>query len=252
MKQTDLSGGQGGGEQGAVDRPIRVAEARAVDRWASEALGLPTIVLMENAAINAASVVVDVLAEAVELDSDWFRVGVVCGPGYNGGDGFAVARQLRCMGIEVRVYATRAAGELRGDARVMAIAAERMGVPVLVLSDEASVERASAEWARQHVLVDALLGTGGSLPMRESVARVARAMQGVKRERAGGPVVVALDLPSGLDADSGAVDVATVQADVTVTFVAEKVGFSSAEARRVLGRVIVADIGVRVTSAWLG
>lgn len=211
---------------------------------ASEVLGLPGLVLMENASINTASVVQDVLEDAVELDEDAFRVSVLCGGGNNGGDGYAIARQLMGFGVAVTVFAARPVEELRGDVLVNAQACERLGFEVVPCADETQANACRAAWSGSHVVVDALLGTGFSGALREGLAGVIGVLNNVKSQRAEHVQVVAVDLPSGMNADTGELAEPTVKADVTVTFVAEKAGFSKKSASSHLGTVVVADIGL--------
>ncbi len=219
---------------------LTAAEARAVDRFCADELGLPTLLLMENAAINLASVVLDLLAEAVELDEDRFHVGVLCGGGSNGGDGWAAARHLAGFGIDVTVFAERPLDRLSGDAAVNANAAIRCGLRVVSCSDAEAAAALAGDLSRQHVLVDALLGTGLSGPPRPGVAGVIRAVNALDPR----PPVVAADLPSGLDADTGQPADPTLHADITATFVAPKAGFANPVAATPLGRVLVCGIGV--------
>jgi NAD(P)H-hydrate epimerase len=233
---------------------LTAEQAREVDRWALERLGLPSIVLMENAAINVSSVVLDLLQGVGELDEDRFRVGIVCGTGNNGGDGFALARHLHLFGLAVTLYCVRPIEAIKGDAGIMANVAQNMGLPIVKIDEQGLGEQVVSQWAKQHVLVDALLGTGAALPLRGAVGGAVQAINRVVEQRREPlnegdprrPIVVAIDVPTGLDCDTGETSGPAVRADVTVTFVAPKVGFEQASARRVLGRVIVADIGVPV------
>lgn len=227
------------------DMVLTADQARAIDRYALEVLGLPGIVLMENAAINAASVVLDLLEEAVELDRDRFVVSVLCGGGNNGGDGYAVARQLLGFGVEVHVFATKPVGELTGDAAVNARAWLALGHTVRPCEDAIQAwNDASETWAQSHVLVDAMLGTGFRGVMRHATAGMIEAVNAVHENHFGRLRVVSLDVPSGLNADTGENLNPVVFADVTVAFVARKAGFGHPEAEAYLGRVIVADIGL--------
>ncbi|MBB6430848.1 hydroxyethylthiazole kinase-like uncharacterized protein yjeF [Algisphaera agarilytica] len=246
------------------DSPIRLTrqQSRAVDRYAIEELGIPGVVLMENAGINAAGAVFDLLRDAFEfeVDEENARIAIVCGGGNNGGDGYVVARQLKCWGMSPVVYAVKPVGELTGDAKVMADAWVSVGGSVVEASEEAAVERVSGEWQVAHVVVDALLGTGYGVEkggLRGATAAAVRAMAGLVEEDSDGGAefrgrIVSLDVPSGMDADTGEVAGGTgggasggaVRADQTITFVAEKVGFGVAGAEKWLGRVVTADIGL--------
>ena len=200
-------------------------QSREIDRRAVEELHLPSIVLMENAA--------RALAEAaVQMLDGKKRVLIVCGGGNNGGDGYAVARHLHNRGIAVSILATKSVEELDGDAATNARVAAAMGLTIKSASPDA-VRAAEAD-----LIIDALLGTGLTKPPREDAAALIRAMN------AHPAAVLAVDVPSGLDCDTGRPLGACVRADRTVTFVAEKAGFGEASARDYLGEVTVGDIGV--------
>ena len=240
--------------------PLSVDQLRRVDQGAARDLGLPTLVLMENAAVNAAAVLLDLLAEAVELDRDQFRVAIVCGPGNNGGDGFALARHLSSFDVDTIVYTTRPIDTLTGDAAVMAGVWQRLGGLIEPLATDADRGLAAEVWPACHVLVDAVMGTGASGRLREPEASAVRLINTIKPPAVDVPApathegvylpptlqpqVLSLDLPSGLDADTGEAAEPTVVADVTVTFAASKQGFAAAQRAGGLGRVVLAGIGL--------
>ena len=218
---------------GAVEAHPRLsrAELALLDRMASEEYGLPIAVLMENAGRGAAEVILQRLR-------DRGRAVVLAGSGNNGGDAYVVARHLANGGVAVEIFSV---GESRGDAAMMERACERMGIPLHSLSDDGPPPLQAA-LGRADVVVDGLLGTGFHGEVRPDIARWIEAVNQSARER--GTLVVALDLPSGLDADSGLPARPTIVADVTVTFAAPKIGFESARAKAHLGQVVVASIGV--------
>ncbi|MEM7625903.1 MAG: NAD(P)H-hydrate epimerase [Planctomycetota bacterium] len=244
-----------------ADAPLRLtrAQSRAVDRYAIDVLGLPGLVLMENAGINAAGAVFDVLRGEFVVDGDSARVAVLCGGGNNGGDGYVIARQLLSWGVPTRVYSVKPVEALTGDAAVNAAAWVALGQRVMLIDDPVGLGEAVGEWRETHVIVDALLGTGLSAERGPIRAEVAAAIEAVAGLVAGGSVsgddavrglpgfrgrVVAVDVPSGLDVDSGQAVGSAVRADLTVTFVAEKAGFAMDTAAEYLGRVVSADIGL--------
>lgn len=221
-------------------------QARAIDRYAMEILGLPGLVLMENAGINASGAIFDLLSERYIIDEDSAAVAILCGGGNNGGDGYVVARQLHAWGLTPTVYALKPVSDLAGDAAVNAMVCQRLGLPIVELPDVLSVDRYSAVWQRAHLVVDAMLGTGfgGEMRVREPLASAILAVNDLA-----GPSIVSLDVPSGLDCDTGrpsGPDEAplAVRADLTVTFVAKKVGFDDPQAKGYLGKVVTADIGL--------
>jgi ADP-dependent NAD(P)H-hydrate dehydratase / NAD(P)H-hydrate epimerase len=196
------------------------AQMRAVDAWAIEERKIPSLDLMERAGAELADVVAQRAPEG--------RVVVVCGKGNNGGDGLVAARVLRTGGREVDVLLTGDPGELSGDP------AENLRR--LPAAAPAAFAPGALEGAA--VVVDALLGTGFSGAAREPVAGAIEAIN------AAGAEVVAADVPSGVDASTGAVEGAAVRADATATFHAAKLGLWVAPGKGHAGQVRVIDIGI--------
>lgn len=214
-------------------RPLAREEVRSLDARAAEELGLPTLVLMENAGRGAAAWLRD---EGLRGTIESSRVLIVCGPGNNGGDGGVVARHLDAWGASVRVVWLAARDRLRGDAALQRDVLARSGVEQTFHAADASgldALLAQADW-----VVDALLGTGLTRPVEGAFLAAITALN-----RSGKPIL-ALDLPSGLDADRGVPLGAAVQARATATFVAPKLGFSAPGASAYTGTVVVVDIGL--------
>ena len=202
-------------------KPLFDAEGmRAVDWWAIEERGVPSLELMEAAGRAVAEVVAGLAPEGA--------VRVVCGKGNNGGDGFVAARLLREMGFAVEVLLLWPGEELRGDA---AVNFERVEGE-LVEGDLA--ERLAGSGA----VVDAVFGTGFEGAPREPAASAIRAVNGC------GAPVVACDIPSGVDASSGEVEGEAVEADVTVSFHGAKLGQRVAPGKWHTGDLRVAAIGI--------
>ncbi len=211
-------------------RPLSREEVRGIDARAAEGLGLPTLVLMENAGRGAAALLRDRPGVG--------RVVVACGPGNNGGDGGVVARHLDAWGLEVRVAWFADPDRLQGDAATQRDILRRAGIPAEVVGADAEAGRIDDLWADADWLVDGLLGTGLDRPVEGLMARAIASMN-----RSGRPVL-ALDLPSGLDADSGQPLGDAVRAALTATFVAPKLGFGQPGAGAYTGEVVVVEIGV--------
>ena len=211
------------------------AEMRALDARAIRELGIPGPRLMEHAGTGAATLIARWLAPIRGK-----TVVVVCGKGNNGGDGFVVARRLKARGAVVRVLLVARRAEVRGDA---AEALGRWRGRVEEIADPAGL--ASALGAAD-LIVDALLGTGVSGAARGPVAA---AIEAINRAGAGGVPVVALDLPSGLDGDHGALLGPTVRAWRTVTFAGLKRSLLLAPAAVQAGAVEIGDIGVPAEEA---
>lgn len=224
-----------------MEAPLRLSreEVRSLDARAVAELGIPSLALMENAGRQAAERLCAALRAASlggrRRGPPW-RIGVVCGPGNNGGDGWVLARHVHKEGHAVECW--ESGPPATKDAEVNRGIVARLGIAIESLAGEASVERASGVWASCDALVDGLAGTGLRGAPRPELARILAAMNGVP-----GPFKLALDLPSGLDCDLGTADGAVFRADLTVTFVAPKLGFASPDAARWLGALAVADIG---------
>ncbi len=211
---------------------LTAAEMRAADRSTIENIGLPGVVLMENA---GAAVAAAVLARYPETR----RPVVVCGKGNNGGDGFVVARRLRHRGARAILSGRR--DDVVGEARVHLQAFERSG-GVLLEAGEAGAWPAAEAWlAGADLVIDALLGTG----LAQEPRGLARDAVAAIRNAAGrGVPVVAVDLPSGVPSDSGQVSWPAVRADLTITFGAAKLGHVMPPACDLIGELIIADIGI--------
>jgi NAD(P)H-hydrate epimerase len=205
-------------------RALTREQSREIDRIAQEELRIPGLLLMENAAIGIAA------HAAALLEGSTGHVAVVCGPGNNGGDGLAAARHLSNRGLDVRVYLALpvdAYGD-KSDAATNLAIVRAMGIPVYE-----DLQLGSAA-----LVVDALLGTGLVRHIRDPFRTAVLAMNEVRCP------VLSVDLPSGLDANSGEVLGVAVSATVTATMVAPKVGFEKKDGPLHVGRVVVVDIGV--------
>jgi NAD(P)H-hydrate epimerase len=213
-------------------------QCRAVDKYAIETLGIPGVVLMENAGRNAADLIEQWLREGPGREGAPGRVAVICGRGNNGGDGFVVARHLVRRGHDVWVDLAADPARVAGDAAVNYAIIEKMGVPVRLLDDPQALPAAADRWQHCDVLVDALLGTGFTGIVRDPLAGIIRQINALD-----GPRVVAIDVPSGLDADTGTAGGEAVRADETVTFLAEKAGYANSASKAYTGLVTVVDIG---------
>lgn len=211
---------------------------REVDRLAVERFGIPSIVLMENAAIGLAARAEALLAG---LGSD--RAVILAGPGNNGGDGFALARHLHIAGCGVLVLTAGDPDRAAGDAATNLHIIRRMGLPIGSLDRSAGAEALEHAAHAPVLLVDALLGTGLRDAARGVIGDV---ILQINRLRQPGVAVLAVDVPSGLDCDTGAPAGGgpAIEADETVSFVALKRGFLRLGSQRWTGEVTIAGIGV--------
>lgn len=234
-------------------RPLNRAQVRELDRRAIEEYGIPGLILMENAGRNAARAIRHILAGMIGTPAG-ARAAIVCGGGNNAGDGFVIARHLMNVGVDVMLDLAVDPARLAGDAAVNYAIARRMGIPMRDIRDPAAIAAAGTRWKDCHVVVDALLGTGFSGAVRAPLDAVIRAINETRVARAGDagsglssenarPLIVAIDLPSGLDADTGTAGGVAVRADVTVTMAAAKIGFGAPTAADYTGRIVVVDIG---------
>jgi NAD(P)H-hydrate epimerase len=201
-------------------------QVREVDRRAIEEFHVPGIVLMENAARGVVAV-----AEEMLRGSGARRVLVLCGGGNNGGDGLAVARHLHNHGYDPSIGLCTEPGKYKGDALINWEIVRAMRLPCFPATAAAIVESEAA------LVVDGIFGTGLAERPREDLGPVVEAL-----ERLGAPML-AIDVPSGMDCDTGAPLGACVRATRTVTFVAMKRGFRSPASKRYTGEVTVAEIG---------
>jgi len=209
-------------------------QVRRVDRLAIERYGMSGLVLMENAGRNA--------AELIDREYGPGGSGVVfCGGGNNAGDGCVIARHLSNNGWLVRVVMTAAAEKLTPDTTANYGIICAMGLDIVSAPDAALLSDAVTAIEADDVVVDALLGTGFHGEVRSPLAELIHAVNAVPKRAA-----VAIDVPSGLDCDTGQASTATIRADLTITFVAMKRGFLEEPAKDTLGRVVVAEIGAPI------
>jgi NAD(P)H-hydrate epimerase len=213
-------------------RPILSrSEMRAFDAHAIKECRVPSLLLMENAGRGATDILCTNLLQHRVQNA---HITIVCGTGNNGGDGFVVARHLRTRGALPRVLVCGAREKISGDARSNLDALEGIGVTVKYDATAGDV----AECEETDVLVDALFGTGLDRPITGPLAEVVTAMNALARP------TLALDLPSGMDADTGEALGPIVRATHTVTFAHAKLGLLTPEGARFSGMIHVVDIGV--------
>lgn len=215
------------------DPVLSAATMREADDYTARILGLPSRTLMETAG-RAAADVLDVLADGLENR----RVTIFCGPGNNGGDGFVVARVLHQRRARVQVVLTGDASRMSEDSNanlelLQHIAENDPQLEILHLDSPESLNPFQPEW-----IVDGLLGIGTKGQLREPFREMAAWIN------ASPAPVLALDIPTGLDADTGEASPDTIIATATVTFAAAKYGHYLGEGRAFTGDLYVADIGI--------
>ena len=210
-------------------RSLSRDEVRDIDRRAIDELGMPGIVLMENAGRGAAELLMRLGVNG--------RVVICAGRGNNGGDGFVIARHLENRGVDARVLLFADSQKLEGDAATNYRILRASGTPVFEYQSATKLDTWAADILSSAWIVDALMGTGMQGTVREPTATV------IHHINNSGVPVLAVDLPSGLDCDTGQSLDVCVRATHTATFVARKRGFDAPGAQQFTGDVHVVDIG---------
>jgi len=215
-----------------IDRskPASRDQIRQIDDIAIHTYEMPGIALMENAGAGAARTLVGRFP-------DIRKALIVCGKGNNGGDGFVVARHLAYEGRDVRIALLCEPRELRGDAATNSNIVNNMTLPLSVVTGDQAVEEVLSSVPPETLIVDAILGTGLSGEVRGLSRRA------IELINAADSPVFAVDIPSGLDADTGKPLGCAVRANATATFGLSKLGFDAPGARDYTGQVFVIDIG---------
>ncbi len=212
---------------------VSASEMRALDCYAIEEMGIPGLVLMENAGRG-------VLCVLRKRFPQWNKekIAVLCGKGNNGGDGFVVARYLRDQGASVEVILAAHPEELSGDARVSMEIFLKTGGSMRHLGSGGEMGGLDLSLGSFGLLVDALLGTGLKAQVRDPLASI------IEKINASNVPVISVDIPSGLCSDTGRAMGVAVKAQVTVTFGLPKVGHFLYPGRELCGELYVVDIGI--------
>ena len=210
-------------------------EVRAFDAWAINELGIPGVVLMENAGRSCAEFIKKELAGVTNP-----KVCIFCGTGNNGGDGYVIARHLLNSGFEVVVVICGDRNKVKGDAKTNLDVLEGLGrsIEQLNLDNSDIPSRVKTFAAGADMLVDGLFGTGLNGQLSDEYKQLIESINSQHRP------ILAVDIPSGLDCDAGEPLGAAIRASYTVTFVAVKKGFRAAKASAYTGEIFVASIGV--------
>jgi NAD(P)H-hydrate epimerase len=205
---------------------LSAAESRTVDRIAIDCLGIPSLVLMENAGRGC---------------SDWLRqqsptsVTILCGPGNNGGDGYVLARHLHAAEVPVQVLDCGAWGNRTTDNHVNREIVVRLGIP---LWDDSRKLPPRLPADHNPFVVDALFGTGGRKDLAPSLVEALDWANGQPATR------VAIDLPTGMNSDTGTFHPAVFQAAATLTLFSWKSGFCGSAGHPPVGQVHVIGLGI--------
>src|SRR5437762_6039370 len=214
-------------------RVLTAAQMREADRRTIEDIGIPSLVLMENAGRQVVAAL-----ESIHTDILDRQVAILCGRGNNGGDGFVVARTLLQRGVDVSVFLIGQVSDVRGDARVNLDVLGRLGVTVVEIADSQAWELHLSEVRDCNLIVDAIFGTGLNAPVSGMIESV------ITDVNASGIPVVSIDLPSGLSADSCDPLGESIEAGTTVTLAAPKLPLVLPPAENRAGDIVIADIGI--------
>jgi NAD(P)H-hydrate epimerase len=214
-------------------RVLNSKQMREADRRTIEEIGIPSLVLMENAGRQVVAAIEAMHGELLE-----HQVAVLCGRGNNGGDGFVVARTLVQRGVAVSVFLLGSVSDVRGDARTNLEVLGRLGVTVVEVADSQAWELHFSEVADCALIVDAIFGTGLNAPVSGLIQSV------IADVNASGITVVSIDIPSGLSADSADPIGDSVEADTTVTLAAPKLPLVLPPGETRCGDIVIADIGI--------
>ncbi len=214
-------------------RVLNTQQMREADRRTIDEIGIPSIVLMENAGRQAVAAM-----EAAFEDLASRHVAVLCGRGNNGGDGFVVARTLAQRGVESTVFLLGSVGDVRGDARTNLEVLGRIGLTVVEITNAQDWELHFSEVSECDLVVDAILGTGFSGTISGLLETVVADVNGL------GVPVVAIDLPTGVSADTHEIEGNAIEASMTVTLAAPKIPLVFPPADTHAGDLVIADIGI--------
>ena len=216
-------------------RVLTAEQMRAVDQRAIDEIGIPGLVLMENAAVGVAEALGRSFPHAE-------TVVILCGPGNNGGDGLALARHLEARGYRFAVFLVTGKSGVEGDAAAQLGMLERSGIDVVTLGPDDDTDGALRACQRADLVVDALFGTGLSRPLGGHFLELVRGVEAL------GVPLLAVDVPSGIDGSRPEPPGEHLSARVTVTFAAPKVAHVLPPARDAMGEVVVCDLGI---PSWL-
>ncbi|HZP47962.1 MAG TPA: NAD(P)H-hydrate dehydratase [Vicinamibacterales bacterium] len=214
-------------------RVLNARQMREADRRTIDDIGIPSLVLMENAGRQAVAAM-----EAMYADLSDRQVGILCGRGNNGGDGFVVARTLAQRGVDVSVFLLGRVAEVKGDARTNLEILGRLGITVVEVADSQAWELHFSEVSDCSLIVDAIFGTGLNAPVTGLIESV------IADINTSAIPVVAIDLPSGLSADSHEPIGPAIEANLTVTLGAPKLPLVLPPAETKAGDIVIADIGI--------
>ena len=212
-------------------------EARAFDYNAINKIGIPGVVLMENAGRSCAELVIEKLKGTASP-----KVSIFCGTGNNGGDGYVIARHLRNAGFHVDVIICGDKDKIKGDAKINLDILVSLNQPVDQINpDSGDVKQVIEKYgSNADMIVDCLLGTGLTGEVKDGYKNIIETLNTLERP------ILAVDIPSGLDCDTGQPLGTAIEAEYTVTFIALKKGFVCEPASKYVGEIYIASIGIEL------
>lgn len=218
-----------------MEKPLTRKQMRELDRKAIEEYKIPGIILMENAGRNVAEEVIKMIDSPQKT-----RVAILCGKGNNGGDGFVAARHLYNRHVPVDVFLIAKISDILkdGDAGTNLQILLTMKIPIKELPDVTFVNNILRDLTNYDILVDALFGTGLSGEVREPFKTLIHEINNLNK------TIISVDIPSGLDCNTGNILGTAVKATKTVTFAASKKGFSLGNGPNYTGSIVVTDISI--------
>ncbi len=214
-------------------RYITPQQMKEIDRRAIEEFGIPSLILMENAGKGAAKVALDMV-----LDKDNKKVICACGKGNNGGDGFVCARHLINNGVDTEIFLIGEPSELKGDAKINFGILRKMKVKIKILKTDRDFKLFKEKMKDTQLIIDAVFGIGLSGKVKKPYSTAIRVMNQSKKS------ILAIDVPSGLDAATGNVLGICIKAGKTVTFGLPKAGFIKNHGPSTTGELIIVDISI--------
>lgn len=210
-------------------------QIRDFDAWAINTAGVPGIVLMENAGRGCTEIVVSEMKKLKDRS-----ICIFCGTGNNGGDGFVIARHLKNVGFEIKIALCGQRSKIKGDAEINYKIAHNMGILIKEIQPSlVDIEKAVETFAGDcGLIVDAIFGTGLTGAPTGGFDRLINAINSLNKP------IVAVDIPSALDCDTGLPLGTAIKATATVTFAAAKKGFKNPASLKYTGEVYKASIGI--------
>jgi hydroxyethylthiazole kinase-like uncharacterized protein yjeF len=212
---------------------LKADEMKEIDRRASSEFGIPSLILMENAGLRTLEVIEEILGETKNR-----MIIILAGKGNNGGDGLVIARHLINSGAVVETYLTGQEEELTHDSRINYEILLKMGGRILPLSNEKDLDRLMLSLMNADLIVDALYGIGFKGSLNQFDSRLVKMVNWCRAP------VVAVDIPSGVEADTGRVNGDAIKASHTVTFALPKIGLVLEPGKEYAGTLSVADISI--------